>query len=136
MSLMSFQYSRGKVIDWTPTPSSSGTYTGATVFEPVTGLFDEIKAYDFASFYPSIILCANVSKEIPISSTSVLSSTRDGIVDWSTNNVSVGIEEHVDVYDLSVDNVTKNTMQELINIRMKVGKKTPQGWALHSNPSR
>ncbi|CAM9380478.1 unnamed protein product, partial [Discosporangium mesarthrocarpum] len=76
------------------------------------------------------MLCANISKEVQVSRLSTASLGAIGAVDWSINKVPINHEGNLYTYNLLADSVTRNTTQELIGMRMKVCKKTPQGWAL------
>jgi DNA polymerase elongation subunit (family B) len=56
-------YSRNKVIADKKVETPRGTYEGAYVKEPETGMFRAVTCFDYASLYPSIMRQFNVSPE-------------------------------------------------------------------------
>ncbi|CAM9112869.1 unnamed protein product, partial [Discosporangium mesarthrocarpum] len=76
------------------------------------------------------MLCANISTEVPLLERPLKSLSSDGAVDWRTDQGAINLEGQICNYGRSMSSVTMDTMQELIGIRMKIGKKAPQGWAL------
>ena len=136
--LASYAVSIGRMIDWSDEEWPETRYTGALVLHPVPGLYNDVYVLDVGSMYPSLMIDANVSMET-VSHAEDLEQdweenphcvTSDTVVDWNDDFVFVSSDGISSKSSLHPTGITAGALRYLISTRVKVGKRTPAGWAL------
>lgn len=89
-------------------------YVGATVLDPIPGVYDRVVSLDFASLYPSLIIAYNIDYSTLVADTDEFGRPKiDQTVDDSDCNV-MNFEDHVGcIHDPKV--VRRNALTELIH---------------------
>jgi len=140
--LASYAVSVGKMIDWSEEEWPETKYTGALVLSPTPGLHKGVYVLDVGSMYPSVMIDANISMET-VSCTDVGTDSDAGevditsqvvtpntTVDWNSDFVFVTSDGIASKSSLSPIGLAAGALRQLISTRIKVGKRTPTGWAL------
>lgn len=65
------------------TPKENEHYQGAIVFEPITGVHDNVVSFDFASLYPSTMIAYNLDYSTLVPDDSDIPDSMCGIYEWS-----------------------------------------------------
>lgn len=70
-------------------PKENDHYVGATVLDPVPGLYDNILSFDFSSLYPSSIIAENIDYTTFINeyddTQNMISDTCCNVIEWETH---------------------------------------------------